>query len=237
MRAEPARLRSFAFMRKPAVAIVPAGGAGTRFGSGLPKQFVEIGGETILERTFRSLARSGVLDYAVVAAPAMWLDRTRAIAQRAAGLDVRVVEGGPTRQESVANAVAAAGEAALFAVHDAVRPFFTPALLRRLLEALDETDGAIPGMPLTETIHRMREGLIESSPSREQWVAAQTPQCFRAEVLRTCLRRAAEEGFVGTDEAGLASRYGYRVRVLPGEPGNVKITVPRDLQNIPEEEP
>lgn len=224
-------------MRRPAVAIVPAGGAGTRFGSGLPKQFVEIDGETILQRTLRSLARGEVLDYAVVAAPAMWLDRTREIAERIAALDIRVVEGGPTRQESVANAVSAAGEAALFAVHDAVRPFFTPDLLRLLLETLDEADGAIPGVPLTETIHRLHEGLVEESPKREQWIAAQTPQCFRADVLRTCLRRAAKEGFVGTDEAGLAARYGYRVRVLPGEAGNVKITVPRDLKNIPEEEP
>ena len=215
------------------VALLPGGGTGSRFGGELPKQFVAVHGDPLIAWAIRRFVVSGIVDRIVIAVPAAHRDRMDAILDRGGwSTPIRVVEGGATRQQSVANALAAAGDAAIVAVHDAVRPLFSPALLLDLVTAAHETGAAIPGLPLTETIHRVSGGFIDDSPDREEFVAAQTPQCFRAEILADALRRAAADSFVGTDEASVVARYGHRVRVLPGEAGNVKVTHPADLERL-----
>jgi 2-C-methyl-D-erythritol 4-phosphate cytidylyltransferase len=223
------------------VALLPAGGTGSRFGTELPKQFVSVQGDSLIAWAIRRCVLSGVVERIVIAVPAPHRARMEAIVDRGGwSTPIRIVEGGGTRQDSVWNALSAATGASIVAVHDAVRPFFSPALLRTLIAAANESGAAIPGLPLTETIHRVSEGWIEESPRREEFVAAQTPQCFRVSVLLDALERARREGFVGTDEAGVVSRYGHRVRVVPGESGNVKVTHPADLEGLSlalEEEP
>jgi 2-C-methyl-D-erythritol 4-phosphate cytidylyltransferase len=141
---------------------------------------------------------------------------------------VRFVAGGETRQQSVMNAIAAAGEGfEVVAVHDAVRPFFRMATFHALVDAARAHGAAFPALPLTDTIHATRDGRLTATVDRSNLVAAQTPQCFRHEVLRDVLGRA--DTFDATDEAGLAARFGYDVRVLPGDPFNIKITRPEDL--------
>lgn len=215
------------------VAIIPAGGSGRRFGGELPKQFLLLDGRPLLARTIDRLEASGVIAEMIVAIP----DEHRArmedlLAQNSWKTPIRLVAGGPTRQESVWNALQAVTDAELVAVHDAVRPNFPTELLRDLLAAARAVGGAIPALPLTETIHRVRDGIIDESPTRDEWVSAQTPQCFRLPLLRTALERARSEGFVGTDEACVVARYGGRVRVLSGDPANLKVTVPRDLERL-----
>ncbi|HEX8153242.1 MAG TPA: 2-C-methyl-D-erythritol 4-phosphate cytidylyltransferase, partial [Thermoanaerobaculia bacterium] len=145
---------------------------------------------------------------------------------------VRFVAGGATRQQSVIRALASASdlEPELIAVHDAVRPFFSHEVFHVALEAAREYGAAVPVIPVTDTIHiASSEMTIAQTLERNQLAAAQTPQCFRAEVLRDVLERAAAAGDDATDEAGLAARYGYQVKVVPGDAMNFKITRPEDL--------
>ena len=215
------------------VAILPGGGTGSRFGGELPKQFVAIHGDPLIAWAIRRFVVSGLVDRIVIAVPVAHRGRMDGIVERGAwSMPIRIVDGGATRQESVANALAAAGDAPIVAVHDAVRPLFSPALLLDLINAADQVGAAIPGLPLTETIHRVSGGYIDDSPNREELVTAQTPQCFRTALLADALHRAVAEGFVGTDEASVVARYGHRVRVLPGEAGNVKVTHPADLERL-----
>ena len=88
----------------------------------------------------------------------------------------------------------------------------------------------MPGIPVTDTIHGVSNGTIAATLDRRDLVAAQTPQCFRPQLLREVLERATAEGIHGTDEAGLAARFGFTVRIVPGDPGNFKITRPEDLE-------
>jgi 2-C-methyl-D-erythritol 4-phosphate cytidylyltransferase len=214
-------------------AILPAGGSGSRFGSELPKQFVAVQGDPLITWAIRRFVLSGIVERIVIAVPPAHRDLMASIVERGGwSTPIRIVDGGETRQESVANALAAAEDVAIVAVHDAVRPLFSPSLLQALLAAAAEWGGAIPGLPLTETIHRVADGWIDESPRREEFIAAQTPQCFRTDILVDALRRARAEGHVGTDEAGVVARYGHRVRVLAGESGNVKVTHPADLERL-----
>jgi 2-C-methyl-D-erythritol 4-phosphate cytidylyltransferase len=215
------------------VAVLPAGGTGTRFGGDVPKQFVQVGGRELIVWALSRFDASPAVGQIVIAVHADEMDRARRIVSSAHWRKpIQLVEGGSNRQESVAHALALAEPAPLVAVHDAVRPLFSEQLFESLLTAARECGGAIPGRPLTETIHRVSGGFVVDSPRREDWVAAQTPQCFRLQLLSECLGRARAEGFVGTDEASLLVRYGHPVRVVAGEEGNIKVTRPADIQQV-----
>jgi 2-C-methyl-D-erythritol 4-phosphate cytidylyltransferase len=202
--------------------IIPAAGSGARFGGEVPKQYLMLGGRTILDHTIdRFLACDFVDELIVAVAPdRMQRDRER----------VRFVAGGSTRQESVSNALTSADGFELVAVHDAVRPFFRVATVRALLDAAREYGASVPVLPVTDTIHATRDGAIVTTLDRSTLVAAQTPQCFRFAILRDVVARAERNGDAGTDEAGLAARYGFVVKVVAGDPMNFKITRAEDLE-------
>jgi 2-C-methyl-D-erythritol 4-phosphate cytidylyltransferase len=202
--------------------IIPAAGSGTRFGGELPKQFQMLAGQPVLLNTIARFFSTEAVTQIVVA-----------VSERALGAvkqtdRVRFVAGGETRQQSVANAFrSAAGEFELVAVHDAVRPFFRLTTFHAALLAAREHGAALPAMPVTDTIHEVRDdGSIVRTLDRSTLAAAQTPQCFRYEVLKDVLDRADADT---TDEASLAARLGHSVRVIPGDPHNIKITRPEDL--------
>jgi 2-C-methyl-D-erythritol 4-phosphate cytidylyltransferase len=205
--------------------IIPAAGSGARFGGDVPKQFLQLAGTPILLRTIERFYDDDRVAHIIVAVAQPLLSNIKQTER------VRFVAGGSTRQESVMNALEAAadGDFELVAVHDAVRPFFKTAAFHALLDAAAEHGGAFPGVPVSDTIHATSAGRIVWTPDRATLFAAQTPQCFRIDVLREVLQKAKEERIEGTDEAGLAARYGYDVRVLPGDASNFKITRPEDL--------
>jgi 2-C-methyl-D-erythritol 4-phosphate cytidylyltransferase len=223
------------------VGIVPAAGFGTRLrptaSGGTPKQLLELDGVPILFWTLRRLAACPRLSSLVVAVRAA--DRSgieaRLVAESyAAG--VRIVEGGETRQESVANALRAVpGQAELVLVHDAVRPFVELALIERVLDAAAETGAAILGLPARDTIKEVeparggQQSRIAATIPRERIVLAQTPQVFRFDWLKEAVERAADDGFRGSDEAMLVERLGHPVTVVMGSERNIKITTPGDL--------
>jgi 2-C-methyl-D-erythritol 4-phosphate cytidylyltransferase len=216
----------------PSIAVlVPAGGVGTRLGGRTPKQFRRVGGAPILAMTLRRFAGHPAIAAVVVAAPAVHLARTRALVGGRRRPAVRVVEGGVTRQESVWCALQAApAEIDVVVVHDAVRPFISRALLDAVVAAAAESGAAICALPIAETVKRVRDGVVEATVERAGLWAVQTPQAFRAALLREAHEKARRDGVIGTDDAMLVERLGHPVRVVPGLAGNVKITTPEDLR-------
>ena len=205
--------------------IIPAAGSGTRFGGPIPKQFQPLAGKPLVQYVVERFLMTDVARI-VVAIPEPLLTTIK----QAPGDRVLFVGGGETRLQSVIHAMKAAGDDYdVVAVHDAVRPFFRIDTLARLIEAAREHGGAVPALPITDTIHATRDGRLSATVDRSNLVAAQTPQCFRFDVLRDSLTRAERENFDATDEAGLAAHYGYDVHVVPGDPFNIKITRPEDL--------
>ena len=142
---------------------------------------------------------------------------------------VKVCAGGATRQDSVANGVHALGEVDLIAVHDGARPFLRPELIDAVCRAAMEVGGAIPAVPVTDTIHVTRDGLAVATPDRSTLSAAQTPQIFRREIMLDVLQRVKEEHLAVTDDCSAAVACGYACRIVPGSADNMKITSPSDL--------
>lgn len=193
--------------------VVVAGGSGQRFGR--PKQYESLGDERIIDRSCRmaSLVSDGV----VVVVPAADVEREGGVA------------GGTTRSESVRAGLAAVpADATVVCVHDAARPLAGPELFRRVLDAIARgADGAVPGLPVADTIKIVdAAGAVVSTPQRSLLRAVQTPQAFRADVLRAAHADRGE----GTDDAELVERVGGRVVVVEGDPANRKITHLDDLE-------
>ena len=204
--------------------IIPAAGTGSRFGGSLPKQFQSLAGKPVIQHVIERFLIDESVGRVVVPVADVLLARVKNSER------VMFVAGGETRQQSVIRALGEIGEAELIAVHDAARPLFSMAIFHAVVNAARESGAALPVIPVTDTIHQMNDdSTIAHTLDRAMLGAAQTPQCFRAEILRDILARAECEGIEGTDEAGLAARFGYTVRAVPGDPRNLKITVPEDL--------
>jgi 2-C-methyl-D-erythritol 4-phosphate cytidylyltransferase len=214
------------------VALIPAGGAGTRLGRRTPKQFLALGGGPVLAATVRHFARHPAVDAVVVAAPAAHVDRARRLLARCGRRGaITVVAGGRTRQESVRLALQAAPAGAeLVLVHDAVRPFIGRALIDAVVAAARRSGAAICALPVTETVKRVRGDEVEATVDRAGLWTVQTPQAFRPDLLREAHDKARRDGVVGTDDAALVERLGHPVRVVRGLEGNLKITTAEDLR-------
>ena len=220
--------------------LVPAAGCGSRAGTSGNKILAELCGHPLLWHTLRALT-----------APAAYANGTRPAqliiaAQRnefpliqplldelfaASPFSALQVEGGATRQESVYNAARAA-DGDLLMVHDAARPFASPSLLRRVIEAAQECGAALAALPCPDTVKRAApDGSVAATLDRSALWLAQTPQIFRREILLAANALAVAEGFAGTDCASLVERLpGQRVRLVPGEACNFKVTYPGDLE-------
>ncbi len=213
--------------------IIPAAGSGSRLDRDTPKPFIEVGGRTILEHTLRCFEEVDGLAHVIVATSAGYMDRVEKILASIGepGMKRDVVEGGKERQHSIHNALALVEESELVIVHDAVRPFVTSGQIQLCCRTAAEKGGAVLGVPAKDTIKKVDRKLeVEDTPSRKYLWQAQTPQVFRTEIIREAYRRASEEGIVGTDDASLVERLGYRVRMVEGGRTNFKITYPLDLK-------
>jgi 2-C-methyl-D-erythritol 4-phosphate cytidylyltransferase/2-C-methyl-D-erythritol 2,4-cyclodiphosphate synthase len=210
-------------------AIIAAGGRGLRFGGTLPKQFVLVGGRSLLERSVAIFLTHPEIDEVIVALPVELLD-TPPPYLIGRSKPVRIVAGGARRQDSVLNGFKAVDERTdLVVVHDAARPFASAALVSRTLAAAAESGAAVAAVSARDTVKRGMSGaFVTETLPRESIFLAQTPQAFRREVLRDALS-LAETGVEATDEAALAERAGHAVRLVEGEPENVKVTTADDL--------
>ncbi len=206
--------------------IIPAAGSGTRFGGDVPKQFLPLGGKPLMQRVIERFLFDAVVTRVVVPVADMLLDAVKS----SPGQRVLFVAGGATRLQSVTRGLEAAGDDVdLVAVHDAVRPFFSIDTFHATLDAARTHGAAFPGIPLPDTVHQIADDAIASTLDRSVLVAAQTPQCFRVDILREIIERAARDDADATDEAGLAAKYGHRVQLVRGDSMNFKITRPEDL--------
>jgi 2-C-methyl-D-erythritol 4-phosphate cytidylyltransferase len=214
--------------------ILLAGGRGTRLGGETPKALVLFGGEPLLARALRTADGCGRLEGLVVVIPEGHEDEATAIAAASAKL-LAVVAGGATRQGSVRRGLDALPNGFEAVVcHDVARPFAGPALYERVLDALEGADGAVPTVPVSDTVKRVRNGVVLETLPRDELVLVQTPQAFRRAALEEAHRRAERDGFTGTDDGALLERAGFRVAAVPGDPRNLKITDPVDLERATE---
>ncbi|HET6792549.1 MAG TPA: 2-C-methyl-D-erythritol 4-phosphate cytidylyltransferase [Actinomycetota bacterium] len=213
----------------PAIVILLAAGAGRRLGGPKPKALLPIGGRPVLAVAAAAAAASGVAGL-VVTFPPGWEGRARACVADL-GVDVRLVEGGGTRQASVRAALEAVpASVTIVAIHDAARPFASPDLFRRVLRAVERgPDGAVPVLPVADTVLRVRGEVVEGVESREELALGQTPQAFRTAALREAHANAEAAGASFTDDASMLRWAGFEVLTVPGDPDNVKITTLADL--------
>lgn len=207
-------------------AVIVAAGASTRAGPGAPKPWRSLGGRSILSWSIDALASAGASEIVVVAAA----ERVAEAAKLLAGTpNAQAVPGGATRALSVQ-----AGLAALKAeadtpvlIHDAARPFVARAHIEPLLAALTSADGAVPALPVADTLKR-GAGAIEATVSREGLWRAQTPQAFRLAALRDAYAAWPADA-EPTDDAAVVERAGGRVLMTPGDPILMKLTYPEDF--------
>jgi 2-C-methyl-D-erythritol 4-phosphate cytidylyltransferase / 2-C-methyl-D-erythritol 2,4-cyclodiphosphate synthase len=213
-------------------AIIAAGGAGQRLGAGVPKQLLDVGGMSILQRSVAAFAGHPEVDDVIVALPP-GLAEAPPLAVADGRARVRAVVGGGRRQDSVANAFKAIdGHTSIVLIHDAARPFVTADLISRAVRAAQEHGAAIVAQPVSDTVKRVRRDasavqVVETIP-RESIFLAQTPQAFRVDVLRDAIA-LGQSGVEATDEASLAERAGHTVHVVEANAKNSKITTADDL--------
>jgi 2-C-methyl-D-erythritol 4-phosphate cytidylyltransferase len=210
-------------------AVLAAAGRGERLGDDRPKAFARLGDLPLVAEPLRRLDDSEWIDGIVVAAPAGWEEPTIVLAEElAAGKVGSVVTGGDTRAASVRAALAEVPDAAaVVLVHDAARPLVSDDVIARVLAPLSEGfDGAVPVLPVADTVKRVRHDEVVETLDRDELVVSQTPQAFLADALR----RAADGE--GSDCAALVEAQGGRIKTVPGDQRLLKVTSPEDLELV-----
>jgi len=212
-------------------AVIVAAGRGERLGLDRPKAFANLRNRPMLAESLERLDASDWVDAIVVAAPAGWEEPVILLAEElGCGKVSSAVPGGATRTASVAAALAEVpDEAVVVLVHDAARPILPEEVVERVLTALDEGwDGAIPVLPIADTVKRVEHDQVVETLERGSLAAAQTPQAFVASALRNAVEGAAE----GTDCSALVEGRGGRVRAVEGDARLVKVTTAADLEAV-----
>jgi len=213
-------------------AVLVAAGRGERLGEDRPKAFARLGELPLLAEPLRRLDESAQVDGIVVVAPPGWEEPSILLAEQIGASKVSAcVPGGESRAASVRAGLAEVpDDAAIVLVHDAARPVLPADVVERLLAALGEGfDGAVPALPLADTVKRTADGVVVETLPREQLVAVQTPQAFVASVLRTAF--AGDVG-AATDFASLVEAAGGRVKVVAGDERLQKVTTSADLERV-----
>ncbi|MFN8639554.1 MAG: 2-C-methyl-D-erythritol 4-phosphate cytidylyltransferase [Dehalococcoidia bacterium] len=206
------------------VAILLAAGSSSRMGA--PTSYGSISAVRVLAHSLRTLAGIEEIDTLVVVAPAEHHAELYRLGV-SAGRRVVCVEGGARRRDSVRAGMGAAADAAWYLVHDGARPLASPSLVRRLLEAVRTRRAVVPALAVVDTIKRVDAlGVVRETLPRAELRAVQTPQAFAGDLLR---RAHALDEADATDDAALVERLGEAVHVIDGEPANLKVTTPEDL--------
>jgi 2-C-methyl-D-erythritol 4-phosphate cytidylyltransferase len=207
-------------------------------GADQPKQFLELDGMPLIIFTLRRLAASpAITDFFISTRAEDVMSMQDKVAKAALGRPARVVHGGDTRQQSVANALAQVDPSTeIVLVHDAVRPFVTREQIERVIAEARARGAAILGIPAVDSVKEVKRAslpadvaLISATVPRERIVLAQTPQAFHYPLLRDAFRKAQEDGVTASDESALVERFGHDVYVVQGSERNLKITRASDM--------
>jgi 2-C-methyl-D-erythritol 4-phosphate cytidylyltransferase/2-C-methyl-D-erythritol 2,4-cyclodiphosphate synthase len=211
-------------------AIVLAAGMGRRMQSDQPKQFLDLKGRPLLVHTLCAFEACDSVDAIIVVASP---DATEAISDLSAHCEKvqSVVAGGKERQDSVAEGLKAVpGDADMIAIHDGARPLILPAEIDTVLASARASGAAVVGQPVSDTIKRVEKGEVAETLARSTLWAVQTPQAFRADVIREAHAKAKADGFLGTDDTALVERLGLTVMLVEGSRDNIKVTHPGDFE-------
>ena len=205
-------------------AIIVAAGLGTRLG-GLKKQFIELGGKSVLRRSVEKFIQVGICDI-VISTRAEDVDFVERMF-----LDfkatVRVISGGKTRQQSVKNAFDICDKDGIVLIHDAARPFVETAHIVEVMRAAEKTGAAALGVFSTETVKYVENNLIAKTIDRKNVFLVQTPQAFSKKIYRQSLKIAAGDH---TDDCQIVEKAGYEIKIVEGSKNNIKITTIDDLK-------
>ena len=216
-------------------AILAAAGSGERLGLDRPKAFAPLNDRPLVAEPIERLDASEWIEGIVIAVPPDWEEPCILVAEEvAAGKVAKAVTGGETRSESVAAALAEVpADATVVVVHDAARPLVTNEMIERVITALgDGWDGAVPVLPVSDTVKRVDGEAVTETLDREGLVTAQTPQAFDAKVLRDAFVTLQHSVTKSTDCASLVEMNGGRVRAVEGDPRLLKVTTPADLELV-----
>ena len=212
-----------------------AAGSGTRMGADVPKQFIELCGKAVLQRTIEVFAEACPGIKVVTVLPEAHIDYWKTYCLKHNFKYPQILaKGGITRFHSVRNALEKVPEGALVAVHDGVRPLVSAALVREMFERAENVEGLIPVVPCVDTMRILQKNgdMLESVPGasadRSVLFGVQTPQIFQSEILKEAYSQAYDTAF--TDDASVVEKYGKNLSFIIGERFNIKLTTQDDLK-------
>ncbi len=214
-------------------AVIVAAGRGTRMGGELPKVFLPLAGVPILIHTLRCVEQASLVEAGVLVVPPGWQEYALALLEPYGPfrLSWQVIPGGIERQDSVRLGLSRLDpQCEVVVIHDGARPFVRPEWIEESVRIALEIGGAIVALPAQDTVKRVscRGVIVETLPREGLWLA-QTPQTFRASLIRKAHTWAHSQGILATDDASLVEKMGGEVRVVRGTSDNIKITTPEDL--------
>ncbi len=214
-------------------AVIVSAGKGQRFSEGRKKQFVSLAGKPVLAHTLDRFERCPLVEAVLLVIGEEDIDYCfREIIEKYQYKKIfHVVPGGKHRQDSVKNGIdALSGDVEIVLIHDGVRPFITEEMIENAIRSAIRFQAVVLAMPVKETIKMADpDGKVLRTLDRNSLWQVQTPQAFQAGLIRQALRKASEDGFLGTDDASLVERLGVEVHIVPGSYSNIKITTPEDL--------
>lgn len=211
-------------------ALITAGGTGTRMGTDVPKQYLDLCGVPVLVRTLRAFQEHPLVDRLVLTVPAgdEQFCRTRIVEPYGIDKILAIVAGGRTRQESVFNGLRELEETDIVAIHDGVRPLVSHDTITRTIEAARISGAALACAAVKETVKKQVGPYLKTIPRTDLWMA-HTPQAFRTPLIIEAHRTAREQHFEATDDSMLVERLGHPVAVVADSEDNLKITTPHDF--------
>lgn len=225
------------------IAVVLAGGTGSRIGGPVPKQFLPLGDRAVIEYSVGLFNDHPLIDEVAVVVHPDWRGHFSDLAARNRWNKLtRILDGGAERHLSTLSALRAyegVGEACIL-LHDAARPWLSADIVSRVVAALREHPAVAVAVPATDTLFRVCDGCIADIPPRSHYYCAQTPQAFRHDLLADAYAKALRDShFSATDDCGVLLRYrpDIPIHIVPGAPSNVKITYPDDLDGTAHKTP
>ena len=210
-------------------AIIPAAGSGSRMsGVKTPKQYLDLGGLTILEMTIKAISSSGLIDTIYTVLPSSDIEEQEEVLRKKFPKIKEVITGGTVRAESVRNGVVAANSDFVL-IHDAARPFISPELIHKVIEAASSSGAATAALPVSDTLKEFNGNHLGKPVDREKVLNIQTPQVFKRQLLLNIYEKITDFQSGWTDETSMVVQSGNPVTWVSGDPANIKITTDADL--------
>jgi 2-C-methyl-D-erythritol 2,4-cyclodiphosphate synthase/2-C-methyl-D-erythritol 4-phosphate cytidylyltransferase len=216
------------YEKKKVTAVIVAAGSGTRMGTDVPKQFLKMGGRTILETTVAVFEKNPHVDDILVLTGRDFVEFCEELCRPFEKVR-SILPGGKERQDTVWEAVRRIPEGELVLIHDGVRPYVTDAVIEGVLAGAKSAGAAVPAVASKDTVRQTAADGGSRTLDRNTLFQVQTPQGFASEILKEAYEAAYRDGFLGTDDAGLAERIGQTIVLTEGDYANIKITTREDL--------